>query len=227
MRQAVAAQNATVAVLDSHRQVEESVQRLGQSGFDLSKLSVVAMDRHPDEQVVAHYGAGGQARYWGEFGPFWTGMWASGRSLRMNKSGLSATETEVEIYLYGWNDEGGFWHGPTEIAPALNGTGSILRKLRNAPGTFHGKLHSSVPGLPGMDFQTTVYDLTDAGLAMVHLDGFPHAPIGVVAVIPAQRRVPTRNLRFTTTWRTFCERTRRPRWCLRWRGPSWIRTPAS
>jgi hypothetical protein len=39
-----------------------------------------------------------------------------------------------------------------------------------------------------MDFQTTVYDLTDAGLAMVHLDGFPHAPIGVVAVIPAQRR---------------------------------------
>jgi hypothetical protein len=106
----------------------------------------------------------------------------------MNESGLSATETEVEIHLYGWNDQGGFWHGPTEIEPALNGTGSILRKLRNAPGTFHGKLHCSVPGLPSMDFQTTVYDLTDAGLAMVHLDGFPHAPIGVVAVIPAQRR---------------------------------------
>jgi hypothetical protein len=39
-----------------------------------------------------------------------------------------------------------------------------------------------------MDFQTTVYDLTDAGLAMVHLDGVLHAPIGVLAVIPAQRR---------------------------------------
>jgi hypothetical protein len=77
MQQAVAAQNATVAVLDSHQQVEESVQRLRQSGFDLSKLSVVAMDRHQDEQVVAHYGEGGQARYWGGFGPFWTGMWAS------------------------------------------------------------------------------------------------------------------------------------------------------
>jgi hypothetical protein len=49
-----------------------------------------------------------------------------------------------------------------------------------------------VRGLPGVDFQTTVYDLTDAGLAMVHLDGDLHAPIGVVAVIPAQRR---RNLR--------------------------------
>jgi hypothetical protein len=106
----------------------------------------------------------------------------------MNQSGLSATETEVEIHLYGWNDQGGYWHGPTEIAPALNGTGAILRKLKNALGTFHGKLRCSVPGLPGMEFQTTVYDLTDAGLAMVHLDGFPHAPIGVVAVIPAQRR---------------------------------------
>ena len=106
----------------------------------------------------------------------------------MNESGLSARETGGEIHLYGWNDQGGFWHGPTEIEPALHGTGSILRKLKNAPGTFHGKLRCSVPGLPSMDFQTTVYDLTDAGLAMVHLDGFPHAPIGVVAVIPAERR---------------------------------------
>ena len=77
MQPAVAAQNATVAVLDSHRQVEESVRRLRQSCFDLSKVSVVAKDRRAEEQVVAHYGAGGQARYWGEFGPFWTGMWAS------------------------------------------------------------------------------------------------------------------------------------------------------
>ena len=106
----------------------------------------------------------------------------------MNESGLSAKEMGGEIHLYGWNDQGGFWHGPTEIEPALHGTGSILRKLKNAPGTFHGKLRCSVPGLPSMDFQTTVYDLTDAGLAMVHLDGFPHAPIGVVAVIPAERR---------------------------------------
>jgi hypothetical protein len=77
MQPAVAAQNATVVVLDSHRQVEESVRLLRQSGFDLGKVSVVAMDRRAGEQVVAHYGTGGQARYWGEFGPFWTSMWAS------------------------------------------------------------------------------------------------------------------------------------------------------
>jgi hypothetical protein len=76
MQPGITAQNATVAVLNSHRQVEESVQRLRQSGFDLSKLSVVAKERHSEQQVVAHYGADGQARYWGEFGPFWTGMWA-------------------------------------------------------------------------------------------------------------------------------------------------------
>jgi hypothetical protein len=77
MQPQVLAENAPVAILDSHRQVEESVQRLRQSGFDLSKLSVVALDRHPEQQVVAHYGVGGQVKYWGEFGPFWTEMWAS------------------------------------------------------------------------------------------------------------------------------------------------------
>jgi hypothetical protein len=77
MQPQVLAQNATVAILDSHRQVEESVRRLRQSGFDLNKVSVVALDRHPAEQVVAHYGVGGQAKYWGEFGPFWTEMWGS------------------------------------------------------------------------------------------------------------------------------------------------------
>ena len=106
----------------------------------------------------------------------------------MSESGLFVTKAKADIHLYGWNDQGGFWHGPTEIAPASNGTGSILRKLKNAPGTFHGKLRCTVRGLPGVDFHTTVYDLTDAGLAMVHLDGDLHAPIGVVAVIPAQRR---------------------------------------
>ena len=106
----------------------------------------------------------------------------------MSQSGLFVTEAKDQIHLYGWNDQGGFWHGPTEVAPASNGPSSILRKLRNASGTFHGKLRCTVRGLPAVDFQTTVYDLTDAGLAMVHLDGDLHAPIGVVAVIPEERR---------------------------------------
>jgi len=106
----------------------------------------------------------------------------------MNKPGLSATETEVGIHLYGWNDQGGFWHGPAEIASRSNGSGSIVRKLRSTSGAFHGKLRCSVRGLPSMDFQTTVYDLQDSGLAIVHLDEVAQAPIGVLAVIPAQWR---------------------------------------
>ena len=76
MQQSVAAQNATVAVLDSPLQVEESVQRLRQSGFDLNNISAVARDRHPEQRVVAHYGIGGQTRDEGQFGLFWAGMWA-------------------------------------------------------------------------------------------------------------------------------------------------------
>jgi hypothetical protein len=106
----------------------------------------------------------------------------------MSESGLFVTETEDQIHLYGWNDQGGFWHGPTEIARVSNGTATLLRKLRSASGTFHGRLRCNVRGLPSVDFQTTVYDLTDAGLAMVHLDGDLHAPIGVIAVIPEERR---------------------------------------
>ena len=64
----------------------------------------------------------------------------------------------------------------------------MLQKLRNASGAFQGKLYCGVPGLPGMDFKTAVYDLTDAGLAIVHLDGASHTPAGVLAVIPAHRR---------------------------------------
>jgi len=70
----------------------------------------------------------------------------------MRQSGLFATETGAEIHLYGWNDQGGFWHGPTEVAPASNGTGSILRKLRThrarSTGDFTALCAGSRRGLP-------------------------------------------------------------------------------
>jgi len=39
-----------------------------------------------------------------------------------------------------------------------------------------------------MEFYTAVYDLSDAGLAIVHLDGAGGGPAGIVAVIPRSRR---------------------------------------
>lgn len=64
----------------------------------------------------------------------------------------------------------------------------------DAPGTGHsrhgsnGRLQCSVAGLPCIEFHTTVYNFMDIGLAIVHLDGAPGGPTGVVAVIPAARR---------------------------------------
>lgn len=62
----------------------------------------------------------------------------------------------------------------------------MLRQLRKAPAAFQGKCR--VPGSPELEFQTTAYDLADAGLALVHLDGAPGGPIAALTVIPAHRR---------------------------------------
>jgi hypothetical protein len=45
-----------------------------------------------------------------------------------------------------------------------------------------------VPGLPCVEFYTAVYDLGDAGLAIVHSDGADGGPVGILAVIPHNRR---------------------------------------
>jgi hypothetical protein len=45
-----------------------------------------------------------------------------------------------------------------------------------------------VPGLPCIEFYTSVYDLRDAGLAIIHLDGSHGGPAGIVAVVPRDRR---------------------------------------
>jgi hypothetical protein len=39
-----------------------------------------------------------------------------------------------------------------------------------------------------MEFYTAVYDLRDAGLAIVHADGANCGPVGILAVIPRSRR---------------------------------------
>jgi hypothetical protein len=72
--------------------------------------------------------------------------------------------------------------------PEVHAAGAVLRKLRKAPAAFQGICR--VPGSPECEFQTTAYDLADAGLAVVHLDG---APVGALTVLPAHRRPRLRN----------------------------------
>jgi hypothetical protein len=50
-----------------------------------------------------------------------------------------------------------------------------------------------VRGLPGIEFHTAVYDLRDTGLAIIHLDGPHGGPVGIMAVMPRDRRRFLRN----------------------------------
>jgi hypothetical protein len=103
----------------------------------------------------------------------------------------SAAVGDTDIHIHGWDSTGWFWHELTDIVPEAYETGAMLRKLRKAPAAFQGKCR--VPGSPVFEFQTTAYDVTDAGLAIVHLDGAPGGPIAALTVIPAHRRPRLRN----------------------------------
>ena len=92
-----------------------------------------------------------------------------------------------DVQLHGWDAQAESWHGPIPLAPGRRGA-RPLSKVRDAQGPFQGKVRFSVPGLPCIEFYTAVYDLRDAGLAIVHLDGAHGGPAGIVAVVPRSRR---------------------------------------
>lgn len=85
----------------------------------------------------------------------------------------SAAQGDADIHIHGWDSTGWFWHKLTGIVPEAHETGAMLRKLRKAPAALQGKCR--VPGSPTLEFQTTAYQLRDAGLAIVHLRRHAHA----------------------------------------------------
>jgi uncharacterized membrane protein len=64
-----------VALYDNHEQAENSVRQLQRSGYDMTKLSIVAKDYHTDENVVGYYTVGDRMKKWGATGAFWGGLW--------------------------------------------------------------------------------------------------------------------------------------------------------
>lgn len=99
------------------------------------------------------------------------------------------TQCEPRIELHGWDWRGQVWHGPDELTFALNGSREILRKLRPLASSWHGKLHAQMPGQLSLDFYASIYDLSDAALAILNLEGSPGGPLEITVVIPAHRRV--------------------------------------
>jgi len=67
--------NIAVAVYDVHTQAEEAVKKLQTSGFDMTKLSIVAKNPHAEEHVAGFYSTGDRIKHWGGVGAFWGGLW--------------------------------------------------------------------------------------------------------------------------------------------------------
>jgi len=102
------------------------------------------------------------------------------------------TQREPRIELHGWDWRGQVWHGPDELTFALDGSREILRRLRLLASSWHGKLHAQMPGELSLDFCASIYDLSDAGLAILDLEGSPGGPLEITIVIPAHRRAGVR-----------------------------------
>lgn len=101
-------------------------------------------------------------------------------------------EWEARVALHGWDWRGQAWHGPDELGDASSGVREVLCKLRPLASSWHGKLHGRMPGQPLLTFCASVYDLGDAGLAMLDLEGSPGGPLEITLAVPAHRRTRVR-----------------------------------
>lgn len=64
-----------VAVYTDHQAAEQAVAKLRDASFDVTKLSIIGKDYHPQEKMVGYYTTGEGMKYWGLRGAFWGGMW--------------------------------------------------------------------------------------------------------------------------------------------------------
>jgi hypothetical protein len=68
-------QSSAVAVFSDHSCTENAIRALKNSGFDITKLSVLGKDFQSEDNVVGIYRAGDHLKYWGKMGAFWGDMW--------------------------------------------------------------------------------------------------------------------------------------------------------
>ena len=66
---------AIVAIYPTHTAAEAAVRKLQESGFDMTKLSIVGRNYHTEEHVVGYYNAGDRMKSWGTAGAFWGWIW--------------------------------------------------------------------------------------------------------------------------------------------------------
>ena len=62
-------------VFDTHTAAEDAIRTLGQSGFDIKKLSLVGKGYHSEEKPMGFYTTGDRVKAWGGAGAFWGSIW--------------------------------------------------------------------------------------------------------------------------------------------------------
>ena len=67
--------DATFFVFDTHAGAEAAIRTLGESGFDMKKLSLVGKGYHSEEKPMGFYTVGDRIKAWGSSGAFWGGIW--------------------------------------------------------------------------------------------------------------------------------------------------------
>ncbi len=98
---------------------------------------------------------------------------------------LPASSGCVAVELYGWESEGQFWHGPTELA---GGQTRRFDALDRACALCAWKTKSRSPDGLSLTLATTVRDLGDCALATIDVNRYCPGPASIVVAVPAHRR---------------------------------------
>jgi hypothetical protein len=68
-------EHSSFYIFGTHAAAEDAVRKLGTSGFDMKKLSLVGKGYHTEEHPVGFYTTGDRVKTWGGIGAFWGGIW--------------------------------------------------------------------------------------------------------------------------------------------------------
>jgi hypothetical protein len=71
----VSDKDAVVAILESHRRADDTICQIQKCGFDMTQLSIIGMDHHPDENEMGWYSTGERMKHRGKPGVLWGGFW--------------------------------------------------------------------------------------------------------------------------------------------------------
>ncbi len=66
--------NSTVAVYDSHADLEKAIGELRKYGINEERISIIGKEEAGDEQVVGYYYTGERTGFMGKMGAFWSGL---------------------------------------------------------------------------------------------------------------------------------------------------------